>query len=35
MFHNFQLFGARLDEAAAALERAGEWVRERLDLAPA
>jgi monoterpene epsilon-lactone hydrolase len=30
MFHNFQLFGSRLDEAAAALERAGEWVRERL-----
>jgi monoterpene epsilon-lactone hydrolase len=30
MFHNFQLFGARLDEAAAALERAGGWVRERL-----
>jgi monoterpene epsilon-lactone hydrolase len=30
MFHNFQLFGARLDEAAAALVRAGEWVRDRL-----
>lgn len=30
MFHNFQLFAARLDEGIAALERAGEWVRERL-----
>jgi epsilon-lactone hydrolase len=30
MFHNFQLFASRLDEAAAALERAGEWARERL-----
>jgi monoterpene epsilon-lactone hydrolase len=30
MFHNFQLFGSRLDEGAAALERAGEWVAERL-----
>ena len=30
MFHNFQLFGSRLTEAAAALERAGEWVRGRL-----
>jgi epsilon-lactone hydrolase len=30
MFHNFQLFGSRLDEAAAALERAGSWVRHRL-----
>ena len=30
MFHNFQLFGSRLDEAAAALERAGDWVRARL-----
>jgi acetyl esterase/lipase len=30
MFHNFQLFGSRLQEGAAALERAGEWVRERL-----
>jgi acetyl esterase/lipase len=30
MFHNFQLFGSRLDEGAAALERAGRWVRERL-----
>jgi acetyl esterase/lipase len=30
MFHNFQLFGSRLDESAAALERAGEWVAERL-----
>ncbi len=31
MFHNFQLFGSRLDEAAAALEHAGEWARARLD----
>lgn len=31
MFHNFQLFAARLDEGVAALERAGEWVRERLE----
>ena len=30
MFHNFQLFGARLEEGAAALERAGAWARERL-----
>ena len=30
MFHNFQLFGSRLDEGAAALERAGAWVAERL-----
>jgi acetyl esterase/lipase len=30
MFHNFQLFGSRLEEGAAALARAGEWVRERL-----
>ena len=30
MFHNFQLFGSRLDEGAAALERAGEWAAERL-----
>ena len=30
MFHNFQLFASRLDEPAAALERAGTWVRERL-----
>lgn len=30
MFHNFQLFASRLDEAAAALERAGRWARERL-----
>ena len=30
MFHNFQLFGSRLDEGAAALARAGEWVAERL-----
>ena len=30
MFHNFQLFGSRLEEGAAALERAGEWARQRL-----
>jgi epsilon-lactone hydrolase len=30
MFHNFQLFGSRLEEGAAALERAGAWVAERL-----
>jgi len=30
MFHNFQLFGSRLEEGAAALERAGVWVAERL-----
>ncbi|MGI8460689.1 MAG: alpha/beta hydrolase fold domain-containing protein [Solirubrobacterales bacterium] len=31
MFHNFQLFGSRLSEGAAALERAGRWARGRLD----
>jgi len=30
MFHNFQLFGSRLDEGAAALESAGKWASERL-----
>jgi epsilon-lactone hydrolase len=30
MFHNFQLFASRLEEGAAALERAGEWLRARL-----
>jgi acetyl esterase/lipase len=28
MFHNFQLFGSRLEEGAAALERAGRWIAE-------
>lgn len=30
MFHNFQLFGSRLEEADAALTSAGKWVAERL-----
>lgn len=33
MFHNFQLFAPRLDEGEAALERAGAWIRERLEQA--